>query len=130
MRILEPSTMAPPAGNYRHGIVAAGLVFVAGTVGIGGPDNTFTGDGGIEAQTLQAIDNVAAILADASASLADVVSATVYLADMADYEGFAAAWGERFGAPARATVRADMVHPALKVEIQAIAVAGAGSAES
>lgn len=126
MRVLEPDSLPPPAGNYSHGVVAGGFVFVAGTVGIG-PDQKMPGDGGIEAQTRQAIDNVAAILESASASLVDIVSSTVYLADMADYKAFSAAWGERFGEhrPARATVRADMVHPALKVEIQVIAAATA-----
>jgi 2-iminobutanoate/2-iminopropanoate deaminase len=124
MRVLAPSSVPAPTSNYSHGIVAGGFVFVAGTVGVG-LDKRIPGDGGIEAQTLQAIDNVAAILAEAGATLANVVSATVYLSDMADYAGFAAAWAERFGAhrPARATVRADMVHPALKVEIEAIATA-------
>lgn len=128
MKILTPKSIPPPVGSYSHGIVAGGFVFVAGTVGLG-PDNRIPPDAGIEAQTLQAIDNVAAILAEAGATLTDIVSATVYVSDMADYAGFASAWGERFGAhhPARATVRADLVHPLLKVEIQAIAIARSDS---
>jgi 2-iminobutanoate/2-iminopropanoate deaminase len=121
MRVLSPTTLGPPAGNYSHGIVAGGFIHVAGTVGI---DSNGSVPDSVADQTRQAIDNVEAILAEAGATLADVVSATVYLTDMADYRAFAQAWGDRFGEhrPARATVRADLVHPSLKVEIQAVAV--------
>ncbi len=122
MELLSPSSLRPPAGSYSHGVVAAGLVHVAGTVGVDA-DGHVAPD--IETQTLQTIDNIVAILAKAGAGLHDVISATVYLTDMAEYGAFASAWATRFGPhrPARATVRADLVHPALKIEIQAVALA-------
>ncbi len=128
MKIINPKSVMPPPGGYSQGIQAGNLIFVAGQVGVDA-QGKFTGDGGMEAQTRQTIANVAAVLADVGASLADVVSATVYVKDLADYKVFNQVWDECFGdhKPARVTVRADMVLPPLLVEIQAIAVCPSGN---
>ena len=123
MKIINPGTVMPPQGGYSQGIQAGDLVFVAGQVGVdthGKPP----GDAGMAAQTRQTIANIVAVLAEAGATLADVVSTTVYLKDLAEYEVFDQVWRECFGThrPARATVKAELVHPALLVEIQAIAM--------
>ena len=67
---------------------------------------------------------IVAVLAEAGATLADVVSATVYVKVFCEYKVFDQVWQECFGGhkPARATVKAELVHPALLIEIQAIAV--------
>ena len=123
MKIHNPSTVMPPQGGYSQGIDAGGLIFVAGQVGVDAHGKP-TGDFGMAAQTRQTIANVAAILADAGATLADVVSATVYVKNFAEYKIFDTVWQECFGShkPTRATVQAEMVMPALLVEIQCIAV--------
>ena len=123
MKVINPGTVMPPQGGYSQGIQAGDLIFVAGQVGVdthGKP----SGDAGMAAQTRQTIANVAAVLAEAGASLADVVSATVYVKEFSEYKIFDQVWQQCFGThrPARATVRAELVHPALLVEIQAIAV--------
>ena len=66
---------------------------------------------------------MAAVLREAGLGLTDVVSTTVYVTDFADYELFDQVWQECFGEhkPARATVKAELVHPALLIEVQAIA---------
>ena len=123
MKIINPGTVVPPQGGYSQGIQAGDLIFVAGQVGVDANGKP-TGDGGMAAQTQQTIANVAAVLAEAGATLADVVSATVYVKDFSEYKIFDQVWQECFGThrPARATVKAELVHPALLVEIQTIAV--------
>ena len=123
MTVLNPNTVMPPPGGYSQGIAAGGLIFVAGQVGVD-VQGKIPGDGGMAVQTRQTIDNVAAVLAAAGASLKDVVSTTVYIKDLADYKVFNQVWNECFGGhkPARATVLANLVMPQLLVEIQAIAV--------
>ena len=123
MKVLNPATVMPPQGGYSQGIQAGELVFVAGQVGLDA-DGKPTGDGGMAAQTRQTIANIIAVLAEAGATLADVVSATVYVKDFSEYKVFDQVWQECFRGhkPARATVKAELVHPALLVEIQAIAV--------
>ena len=122
MRTLNPDDVMVPQGGYVQGVQAGGLVFVAGQVGVD-RDAKPVGDFGIAAQTRQTIANVESVLREAGLGLQDVVSTTVYLTDFADYAEFDRVWQECFGAhkPARATVKAELVLPALLVEVQAIA---------
>ena len=125
MDMINPKDVMPPQGGYSQGIKAGNLIFVAGQVGAdehGKP----TGGGGMAAQTRQTIVNLTAVLRDAGAALSDVVSTTVFIKDFTEYAVFDRVWQECFGAhkPARATVKAELVHPALLIEIQAIAVRG------
>ena len=124
MKFINPSTLMTPSSGFSHGVQVDNLLFVAGQVGLNALAKFPDGDRGMEAQTRQAIANIAAVLADAGATLKDIVSATVYIKNLEDYKVFNQVWDECFAGhrPARATVRADMVSTALLVEIQAIAV--------
>ncbi len=78
------STSAPPAlGPYSQAIVANGFVFCSGTAGI----DPATGEApeGIAAQTEQALLNLAAVLAEAGASMDDLVKTTIFYADVATF---------------------------------------------
>ena len=124
MKLLNPKTVMQPRGGYSQGVEVNGFVHVAGQVGVDA-GGKLTGDGSMEAQTRQTLVNIVAILAEAGATLADVVSATVYVKDFSEYKLFDRIWQEYFGShkPARATVQAALVSPELLIEIQAVAVA-------
>jgi 2-iminobutanoate/2-iminopropanoate deaminase len=78
------SDQAPAAlGPYSQAIVAGGLVFCSGTAGI--DPSTGKIAEGIEAQTEQALVNLAAVLTAAGASMADVVKTTIFYADVEDF---------------------------------------------
>ena len=79
------ATNAAPAalGPYSQAIVAGGFVFCSGTVGI--DPQTGQPAEGIEAQTEQALQNIAAILGAAGASMADLVKTTIFYADVDDF---------------------------------------------
>src|SRR3954465_5245177 len=78
------SEQAPAAlGPYSQAIVAGGFVFCSGTAGID-PATGVAADG-IEAQTEQALRNLAAVLAAAGASMADLVKTTIFYADVDDF---------------------------------------------
>ncbi len=70
-----------------------------------------------------ALDRVRRVIAEAGGDLSNVVSATVFLTDLANFAAYNEAWVEAFGdhRPARATVRADLLFD-MMVEVQAIAV--------
>ena len=124
MEVFNPADVLPPRGGYSQGIKAGNLIFVAGQVGVDALGKP-TGDGGMAAQTRQSIANLAAVLRDAGAALTNVVSATVFIKDFTEYAVFDSVWQECFGGhkPARATVKAELAHPMLLIEIQAIAIA-------
>ena len=85
-RTVIATNQAPAAvGPYSQGIRAAGLVFTAGQLGMD-PDTGKMVEGGVEAQTRQALTNLAAVLEAGGASLASVCKVTVFLQDMDDLE--------------------------------------------
>ena len=119
---LNPSTV-PRSPFYAQGIdvTARRLVFVSGQVGVT-PDDTPLD--GVEAQTRQAIANVAAVLAEAGLTPASIVKQTIYLTDPADIPGFLAGASESVTDDPPATtmlIVAALADPSLKVEIEAIA---------
>jgi 2-iminobutanoate/2-iminopropanoate deaminase len=78
------SDHAPPAlGPYSQAIVAGGFVFCSGTAGID-PATGLAADG-IEAQTGQALRNLASVLEAAGASMTDLVKTTIFYADVDDF---------------------------------------------
>jgi 2-iminobutanoate/2-iminopropanoate deaminase len=100
------------------------LVFCSGALGV--DQNFKLVEGGIAAQTRQAIANLEAALAEAGATLADVAKTTVWLTDLDNFAEFNAAYHEAFGdsLPARSTVTSALALPGALVEIEAIAAAG------
>ena len=107
-------------------VVAGGLVFVSGTVGI----DAQTGEvaEGIEAQTDLALRNVAAILAEAGASMDDLVKTTIFVVNYkpADREVIAGVRSRFYGSrmpPASTLVGVQsLVLPELMIEVEALAV--------
>jgi 2-iminobutanoate/2-iminopropanoate deaminase len=63
-------------------------------------------DGGVAAETTQAVANLAGLLESEGAALTDIVKTTVFLTDMADFaamnEAYVAAFGDH--RPARSTI--------------------------
>ena len=115
---------APKAlGPYSQAIDTGTLVFCSGQVGLD-PATAKLVDGGIEAETARAIENLAAVLAAAGLRLADVVKTTVFLADLAEFAAMNAVYARYFPAPhpARATVQVAALPAKARVEIEAIAV--------
>jgi 2-iminobutanoate/2-iminopropanoate deaminase len=101
------STEKAPAavGPYSQAVLAGHFVFTAGQVAIV-PGTGKLVDGGISAQTVQVLDNLAAVLEKAGSSLDKVVKTTVFLQSMGDFAVMNAIYGERFGddPPACSTV--------------------------
>ena len=119
---LNPSAVAR-SPFYAQGVdvTASRYVFVSGQVGV-------TADGsplhGVEAQTRQAIANVAAVLAEADLTPSAIVKQTIYLTDPADVAGFLAGASEFVTHDPPATtmlIVAALADPSLKVEIEVTA---------
>ena len=106
---------APGFGPYSSAVLTDDLCFVSGK--IGDRDGTFAH----EVET--AIDGVEAELARAGLTLADVVTATVFLTDMGRYAEVNEIYGARFPKPypARACVAVKELPVGAQVEIQVIA---------
>lgn len=108
---------------YSQAIVANGLVFTAGQVGLQ-PGQTELVEG-ITEQTEQAFDNLQAILEEAGSGLDRVVKTTVFLDDFGDFAAMNEVYARRIGAnpPARSTVEVAALPSGARIEIEAIALA-------
>jgi 2-iminobutanoate/2-iminopropanoate deaminase len=114
---------APTAiGPYSQAIASRGIVFCAGQIGLD-PATAMLVDGGIEAETRQALANIREVLGAADLGLEDVVKATIFLVDLTDYEIVNRVYGEHFNAPfpARSTVAVAALPRGARIEIEAIA---------
>ncbi len=115
---------APTAiGPYSQAIVSNGFVFASGQTPLDPVLGTLI-EGDIAAQTEQVLHNLSVVLEAAGTSLANVVKATVFLHNMADFAAMNAVYAQHFGSPppARSTVgNLDLPRGAL-VEIEVIAV--------
>ena len=123
-RILATEKAPAALGPYSQGVAAAGeMIFVSGQIPID-PATGAVREGGIAAQTTQCMDNIAAILAEAGATVEDIVKTTIYLKNMDDFAEVNEAYGKYFekDAPARGCVEVARLPKDMQVEIEAIAV--------
>ena len=129
---INPAELARPSG-FSHAVSVAGgaaagrMVFLAGQTGVDRDGNV--ADGGVVPQFERAMTNLLTALGAAGGLPSDLVSLTIYLTDMADYQAHAkdigAVWRRLAGTeyPAMAAVGVTRLWlPELLVEIQGIAV--------
>src|SRR6476659_4733776 len=117
------SDQAPAAlGPYSQAVVAGAFIFCSGTAGIDPATGTIPE--GIEAQTEQALANLAAVLAAAGASMADVVKTTIFYADVEDFGRLNSVYARHMPdpPPARSAPAHVRLPRGLLVSIEAIAV--------
>ncbi|MCD6426425.1 MAG: RidA family protein [Anaerolineales bacterium] len=115
---------APAAlGPYSAAVKAGHYVFTAGQLGIDPSSGNFI-DGGIEAQTRQALENLKAILEAAGTKMSKVVKTTVFLLDMNDFGAMNEVYGEFFTKkfPARSAVQVTRLPKDGLVEIESVAL--------
>ena len=117
------TTHAPAAiGPYSQAVIAGGFVFCSGQVALDPKTGALVGDTAAE-QTVQVVNNLAAVLKAAGCGLDEVVKTTIYLKNMADFaavnEVYAKAMGQH--RPARATIEAARLPKDALVEIDCVA---------
>jgi 2-iminobutanoate/2-iminopropanoate deaminase len=110
------------AGPFSPGVRAGELVFLSGQVG-SDPVTGVLVDGGVAAQTEQAIHNVATALEATGRTLDDVVRVGVYLADMGDFNAMNEVYARHFARPypARTTIGVAALPLGAAVEIDLVA---------
>jgi enamine deaminase RidA (YjgF/YER057c/UK114 family) len=120
-RISSGSTFEAQIG-YSRAVVAGPWVFVSGTTGFDYATMTIA-DGVVE-QAEQCMKNIAAALAEAGASVADVVRVHYLLPDRADFEPCWPVLRRWFGEvrPAATMISAGLADPRMKIEIEVTAL--------
>lgn len=115
---------APKAiGPYSAGVSTGELVFTAGQLGMV-PSSGELVEGGVQAQTRQALTNLKAVLEAAGTGLEHVIKTTVFLRDISEFGLMNEAYGEFFteNFPARSAFQVAALPKNANVEIEAIAL--------
>jgi 2-iminobutanoate/2-iminopropanoate deaminase len=107
---------------YNQAVKAAGLVFVAGQLGLRPGDKEPLQ--GIAEQTEQVMQNLRAILEEAGSGLDRLVKTTVFLQDLGDFQAMNEVYATHVGdgPPARSTVEVAKLPSGALVEIEAVAL--------
>ncbi len=119
---------APAAiGPYSQGIRANGFIFFSGQI----PLNPVSGEvvqGNIAVQAEIVMNNIEALLSACGIGFENVVKTTIFLTNLADFGTVNEIYGRRFNSepPARSTVEVKALPKGVDIEIEVIAVDGAG----
>ena len=111
-----------PNGIFSPAIVTGDLVYTSGQIGIDSKTSQLAE--GFEAQLEQVFKNLQTVLDASGSSIDHVVKATVFLADMNDYNKLNELYPKKFKGdpPARTTVQVARLPRDARVEIEVVAV--------
>ncbi len=110
-------------GPYSVAVSTESLIFISGQLGLDKNTGNLV-EGGIQAQTRQALTHMKAILESIGAGMEDVVKTTVFLLDMGQFAEMNAVYAEFFSSdyPARSAIQVAALPKGGIVEIEAIAI--------
>ena len=131
-QLFSSNTEWEPFVGYSRAVRVGAMVFVAGTTATDA-SGAVVEQGDAYGQTRQALENIARALAQAGASMADVVRTRMFVTDISRWQEYGRAHGEVFREirPASSMIEvAGLVNPAMLVEIEADAVVALDSAGS
>jgi len=123
MEIIHSDDAPKAIGPYSQAVKAGNVIYTSGQVSLD-PKTGQLVPGDFAAQARRVFDNLAAVLAAGGASFGNVAKATVYLANLADFDVLNAIYAEYFGdhKPARTTVQVAGLPKKAALEIDLIAV--------
>lgn len=115
-------TDAAPAaiGPYCQAVVVGGWLYCSGQLALDPESGIMVGEGDVETETRQVLQNLDAVLEAAGVTREDVAKATVYLTDMNEFSTVNQVYATFFEGlvpPARATVQVAALPKGAKVEI-------------
>jgi enamine deaminase RidA (YjgF/YER057c/UK114 family) len=106
-----------PKHRMSRAVIHQGVIYFAGIVA----DST---DDDIHDQTKNILHKIESVLEEVGSDRSKLLSVTIYLRDMADFESMNAIWDAWVipgQAPARATVQAALANPKYLIEISVVA---------
>jgi len=127
-KIIQSDQAPAPIGPYSQAVIAGNMIYVSGQIAL----HPATGElvmSNLEAETRQVMENIRAILAQASVSFDAIVKSSIFLSDMAHFTRVNEVYASFFSGnyPARETVQVAGLPKNVNVEISVIAFLGNNS---
>ena len=120
-KIIYTDKAPAPIGPYNQAILTGNTLYTSGQIAI----NPLSGElvlDSIEAETVQVMENIKAIITQAGYEMSMVIKCTIFLKDMSDFANVNKVYGEYFteNPPARETVAVLGLPKGARVEISAV----------
>ena len=121
-RIIATSEAPAAVGPYSQAVAVGNLLFCAGQIPLDPATGEIVGED-VTAQTERVCQNIAGVLKANSMTFANVVKATVFLTDLANFAAMNAVYAKYFTAPfpARSTIQVAGLPRGSQVEIEVTA---------
>lgn len=123
-KIIETKNAPAPIGPYNQAILSNNTLYISGQIPMD-PNTNELVSGDIKKETIQSMENLAAILKAGDMTFENVVKSTIFLKDMHQFSEVNEVYGSYFNtatAPARETVEVANLPKFVNVEISMIAV--------
>jgi len=123
-KIIKTENAPMPIGPYNQAVIAGNYMFISGQIALN-PKNGELMTGEIKKEAAQVMENLKAILNEASLTFESVVKTTIFLSSMDDFSSVNEIYGSYLNestAPARETVEVSKLPVGVNVEISMIAM--------
>tara|TARA_Y100000385_G_scaffold219633_1_gene229109 strand:- start:3217 stop:3597 length:381 start_codon:yes stop_codon:yes gene_type:complete len=122
-KVINSKNAPEPVGPYNQAILIDGTLYLSGQIALD-PKSMKMDNSSIESETIRVLNNIEAVLKEASYDFSDIIKTTIFLTNMEDFNVVNEIYGKRFEkefAPARETVEVSRLPKNAKIEISIIA---------
>ena len=123
-KIIKTDNAPKPIGPYNQAVIAGDYMFISGQIALNPKNGELITDE-IKKETTQVMENLKAILNEASLTFENVVKTTIFLSSMDNFSSVNEIYGSYLNdstAPARETVEVSKLPVGVNVEISMIAI--------
>ncbi len=124
---IETKFAPKPVGPYNQAILVENWLYCSGQIALNPSTGFMVGDGKIEEETRQVLENLMAVVEAAGGKSSNVIKTTIYLTDLNDFAKVNEIYAETFSetiSPARACVEVSNLPKGGKIEMDCIAWLG------
>ena len=123
-KIIKTDNAPKPIGPYNQAVIAGNYMYISGQIALNPKSGELITEE-IKKETTQVMENLKAILSEASLTFENVVKTTIFLSSMDDFAVINEIYGSYLNdstAPARETVQVSKLPVGVNVEISMIAM--------
>ena len=121
-KIIETLNAPKPIGPYSQAVLSGNILYTSGQIAIDPKTEKLVMDS-IELETKQIMNNIEALLKEASMTFNDVIKTSIFISNMNNFDQINKIYGQYFSTnfPARETVEVSCLPKNVNVEISVIA---------